>query len=100
MVAATTIPDYFALPENARRLIAVAFLLPGTFCSWMLVGQRLRDLGLSGWLALLAFPMPMLEPMYALIVGTTALVLLATVPGSKGHNRYGADPLIEPANEH
>jgi uncharacterized membrane protein YhaH (DUF805 family) len=69
--------------------IALAYFL----CSFLLTGQRFRDMGLTGWLALLWLPANIAD---AFLQGAASLALwivLCTVPGTKGDNRYGPDPL-------
>lgn len=45
--------------------------------------RRLHDIGLSGWVLLLGF----------LPSGGAIYMPLALIPGTKGHNKYGPDPL-------
>ncbi len=44
--------------------------------------KRLHDIGLSGWVWMLG-----------ILVGDSLCVALALIPGTKGPNKYGPDPL-------
>lgn len=84
--------------SNSRRssfFIFVAFWIPFVVCQYFLTGQRLRDFGATGWLALLWVPISLAESSIRLPFGLAFLILLCFVPGSIGTNRYGADPLEE-----
>ncbi|MCW3783919.1 DUF805 domain-containing protein [Defluviimonas salinarum] len=54
----------------------------------VILAQRIRDIGYSGWFALAG-----LAPWVSIPVYLLALVL----PGTRGANRYGPDPLGRPA---
>jgi len=74
------------LLHHPRPIVAVLIglgLLAAALWTFRLTILRLHDIGLPGWWVLLgAVP----------IVGTLAGVLLAVVPGSRGDNRFGAEP--------
>lgn len=83
-------------PGWAMTVLALCLLYPAT----CMVNQRLHDLGRSGWwagLLLLALFVAARLPgtmasQAALILTGGALFLLALMPGSPGHNRYGPVP--------
>ena len=82
----------------AGGFLAAFFLFAA--CGMFLMAQRLRDLGWSGWWAVpLGLVGAAVDASYdgvALVSAfmfLTAAVLLLFVPGTKGANKYGADPL-------
>ncbi|MFT3973567.1 MAG: DUF805 domain-containing protein [Amaricoccus sp.] len=73
--------------ENLGTAVAVLWLvglLPFAWASWSVSAQRCRDIGWTGWAALLAL-MP--------YVGFAFSVALFFIPGTSGANRYGPDPV-------
>lgn len=82
--------------------LAVALSLPFLFAIltliWPFVAitvKRLHDLNLSGWWALLALAIPFAARLIGVHPSTLLLmsfVLLASLPGSSGNNRFGVDP--------
>jgi uncharacterized membrane protein YhaH (DUF805 family) len=69
------------------------FILPAVIVTYTLSAQRLRDFGVTGWLALLWIPIGMLPDPWGGIVALAANIVLISVPGTRGPNRYGPDPL-------
>ena len=60
--------------------------------------KRLHDLNLSGWWTLSIFAVPYVS--YAIhvsawIIVLVAIALLCLIPGSRGANRFGSDPLAQ-----
>ena len=55
-----------------------------SFWNLVVTAQRFRDMGWTGWAALLIF-IP--------IVNLVCLIALIFVPGTRGANKYGPDPL-------
>ena len=67
-------------------LIGIPILIATMVANWMIIIRRLHDLNKSGWWSLIA-----LIPYVNVIFG----LYLLFAPGTKGDNRYGADPLTE-----
>lgn len=89
-----SIAHIFCQSEERFFVIFLLFGIPYVLCQYFLTGQRLRDLNLSGWLALLWMPVHILD---SKIDGTASLIfwiLLCSLPGTAGTNRYGPDPLL------
>jgi uncharacterized membrane protein YhaH (DUF805 family) len=63
--------------------------------------KRLHDLSLSGWWTLgvpaiaVAFQMAGLKP--GSVYFTITILLIGFIPGTRGDNRFGSDPLGHPA---
>lgn len=83
----------FAQTPRGRSLGLLVFGVPAALCSYMLSGQRLRDLGVSGWYALLWIPINMLEGQLRLAGLTAILIILCAIPGTRGSNKFGEDPV-------
>ena len=89
---------FFDVGKRASIILLVIFGLPWIFVTYSLTAQRLRDLNLTGWLALLWLPINMLQNDYSQLSSALSLafwIVLSFVPGTKGENRYGPDPLDE-----
>lgn len=84
---------FFEVRIRSGRIIFFLFYVPFLIAQYMLSAQRLRDINLTGWLALLWFPIGLLPEQYNAAAAVTFLIVLSAVPGSIGHNRYGDDPL-------
>lgn len=85
---------YFTEPTRSWAVfMLLAFFVPAAICSWCLTGQRLRDMGLTGWLALLWIPVNVADPFVGGAASLAFIIVLICVPGTKGPNRYGPDPL-------
>ena len=89
---------FFDVGKRVGIILMVIFGLPWIFVSYNLTAQRLRDFNLTGWLTLLWFPINVLQNDYAELSSALSLtfwIVLVFVPGTKGENRYGPDPLDE-----
>lgn len=84
---------YFAESARSRQIGLFIFGLPAVACSYLLVSQRLRDINVSGWLTLLWIPINVLEGQLRVALTLAAIIILCAVPGTKGPNKYGDDPL-------
>lgn len=90
--AFSTIPDTFDFFISPEVLPITALGLLPLFISAIAVNaQRCRDIGLSGWAVVLCC-IPYL--------GTLFSVALMLIPGSRGPNGYGPDPLSQDALKH
>jgi uncharacterized membrane protein YhaH (DUF805 family) len=80
-----------ALAANDRWtgiIIALVVSLPVVFSSWTVGAQRCRDFGWTGW-AMLITVIP--------YVGWIFAFAILFIPGNQGSNRYGPDPIAQPA---
>ena len=84
----------FAETNRGKNIGLLVFGVPFGICSYLLVAQRLRDFGVSGWFALLWIPVNAFEGQIRAALTLAALVVLCGIPGTTGANKYGDDPLI------
>jgi uncharacterized membrane protein YhaH (DUF805 family) len=79
-------------------LMLIALTIPVAWWVWIALGaRRLHDIGLSSWWMVLVVALPMavslLLPEYlAQMPNLVVALVLGTVPGVVGSNRYGDDP--------
>lgn len=83
----------FAETNRSKGMGLLVFGIPAAICSYLLVAQRLRDFGVSGWFALLWIPINALEGDVRGSLTLAALLVLCGIPGTTGPNKFGADPL-------
>lgn len=83
----------FAETNRGRSLGLLVFGVPAAICSYLLVAQRLRDFGVSGWFSLLWIPVNALGGEVKVALTIAALLVLCGIPGTTGPNKYGDDPL-------
>lgn len=83
----------FAETDGGKAIGLMVFGVPTGLCSYLLVAQRLRDFGVSGWFALLWIPVNALEDPVRGALTAAALLVLCGIPGTVGPNKYGQDPL-------
>lgn len=69
--------------------LTFAYFLLALFCSYTLTAQRFRDMNITGWLALLWIPVSMTEGYIKDALVFSFWLILVTVPGTEGPNRYG-----------
>jgi uncharacterized membrane protein YhaH (DUF805 family) len=93
LAAVVLILWYFGPSLRVWYLIMTIFLIPSAIVTYTLSGQRLRDFGVTGWLALLWLPIGMIPDPWGGATALAASIVLLTVPGTRGPNRYGPDPL-------
>lgn len=86
----------FAQTPRGRSLGLLVFGLPTGVCSYLLAAQRLRDFGVSGWFSLLWIPVNAFEGEVRTALTVAALTVLCGIPGTRGPNKYGDDPLTTP----
>jgi uncharacterized membrane protein YhaH (DUF805 family) len=88
------IPIISVLADGALGLLALIMVcLPSGLAAYLLSAQRLRDIGVSGWFALLWFPINWIPDPFSIILATAFLSLHFCIPGSEGTNRFGEDPV-------
>ena len=71
----------------------LAFLVPAIVCTYFLTAQRLRDMNLTGWLALLWIPIGIVDKSIGGVVTPIIFIALCAIRGTSGPNKYGPDPL-------
>lgn len=85
----------FAQTDSGKAWGLLIFGIPAGICSYLLVAQRLRDFGVSGWFALLWIPINALQGDVKLALACAAFVVLCGIPGTDGPNKFGPDPLSQ-----
>lgn len=88
----------FSSSKRASIVIIVLFLIPYAICSYSLTAQRLRDMNVTGWLALLWIPITVADNYIGGAASLFFLIVLSAVPGTAGGNTYGPDPLERQGN--
>ena len=83
----------FAESPQIRTIGLLVFGIPTGICSYLLVAQRLRDFGVSGWFTLLQLPINAFDGDIRGSLTLAALVVLCGIPGTNGPNKFGDDPL-------
>ncbi|WP_428372625.1 DUF805 domain-containing protein [Pelagibacterium lentulum] len=84
---------FFGAPSRVAVVIFWFFFVPYFICSYFLTAQRLRDFGLTGWLALLWVVIGVLDDGVRAFATLAFALVLCSIPGTQGYNRYGPDPL-------
>jgi len=85
--------EWLDVSRKAKNLFHIVYFVLGLVCSYTLTAQRLRDINLTGWLALLWIPISFADENIRLTLTTAFALVLWVVPGSKGDNTYGSSPL-------
>ena|SRR5680860_673916 len=93
MVAVVAVIAWFSKTKTGFGLMVLPFGIAYFVCSYLLTAQRIRDMGLTGWLTLLWIPVNMADAYLHGAASLAAWIVLCTVPGTDGPNRYGSDPL-------
>ena len=86
---------FFDVRLRSGQIIFLLFYIPFFIAQYFLTAQRIRDFGVTGWMALLWVPIALLPPPYSGAFSMTFLIVLCAIPGTEGDNRYGSDPLKE-----
>jgi uncharacterized membrane protein YhaH (DUF805 family) len=85
---------FFDVRQRVGMLLFVLFFIPFIIAYYFLTAQRLRDMNVTGWLALLHPFIGFLPEQAAGGLGLIFILVLCAVPGTEGANRYGEDPLF------
>jgi uncharacterized membrane protein YhaH (DUF805 family) len=93
MIAVIVALWFFDASSHAASFVLVTFGVAYFVSGYCLTAQRLRDIGLTGWLALLWIPVGIADRYIGGAASLIFVIVLAVVPGSLGDNRYGPDPL-------
>lgn len=86
---------FFEVRVRTGNLIYMVFYVPFVVVQYFLTAQRLRDFGVTGWLALTWVPLAFLPQPFLAVATSVFFLVLCSVPGTQGSNRYGNDPLDE-----
>lgn len=84
---------FFGARGRGGMIILLLFFVPYFICGYSLTSQRLRDFGMTGWLALLWVPIGIADRYIGGAASLAFFLVLCAVPGTAGENRYGPDPL-------
>lgn len=84
---------FFEARGRAGQILILIFFVPFALAGYFLSAQRLRDFGVTGWLALLWLPIGMLPEPLSPALSLAFWIILCSVPGTVGPNRWGDDPL-------
>jgi uncharacterized membrane protein YhaH (DUF805 family) len=93
LLLAVLVIGFFSKTTSGRVLFQVAFAIPAAVSSYLLTAQRLRDINVTGWLALLWIPAGLADNYLRGAASLTFWLVLLALPGTAGENRYGSDPL-------
>jgi uncharacterized membrane protein YhaH (DUF805 family) len=85
--------EWLDVSRKAKNLFLMVYFLLGLICSYTLTAQRLRDINLTGWLALLWIPISFADESLRFTLTSAFALALWVVPGTKGDNAYGPSPL-------
>jgi uncharacterized membrane protein YhaH (DUF805 family) len=84
---------FFDAGKLPAYIILTIFIVPYIICGYLLTAQRLRDMNLTGWLALLWIPIGIADSYVGGAASVASYIVLCVTPGTQGENRYGPDPL-------
>ncbi|QRM39474.1 DUF805 domain-containing protein [Rhizobium rhizogenes] len=93
MVCVLLVLWFFDARQRSFIVVFLLFLVPYVVCIYSLTSQRLRDMGQTGWLALLWIPVGITDRYIGGAASLAFSIVLCVVPGTAGENRYGPDPL-------
>ena len=77
------------ITENSKGIITFIFFALGIFASYALTAQRLRDMNVTGWLALFWIPISFAGDDFRIALYLGFVLILWTIPGTEGENKYG-----------
>lgn len=79
---------------NGIMIFALVVMIPLAPAGYLIMAQRLRDINISGWAVLLYVPFLLIGDTWPGTLASLIIwVVVASMPGTKGANRYGPDPL-------
>lgn len=81
------------LSGKAKGTFFFIYFVVGLTCSYTLTAQRLRDVNVTGWLALLWIPISFADDSIRATLTSAFTLALWVIPGTKGENNYGPSPI-------
>lgn len=93
MIASYVAIRWFSKTVVGQQLYTWGFLAPAVISTYFLTAQRLRDLNISGWVAILWIPIGFADDFAGHTLSPIVLLLLSLIAGTKGPNNYGPDPV-------
>lgn len=93
MFAVVGVLWFFGPKRRVGDVIFLLFFIPYVICGYSLTAQRLRDMNVTGWLALLWIPVGVADRFIGGAASLTFYIILCAVSGTKGENNFGPDPL-------
>ena len=93
MLSVFVVLYFFNTRNNFTYLVIIIFSALYMLCGYFLVAQRFRDMGGTGWLCLLWIPVVVADKYVGGAASLAFYIILCVVPGTRGANRYGDDPL-------
>lgn len=81
------------LSGKTKSIFSIIYFLMGLTCSYTLTAQRLRDVNMTGWLALLWVPISFADDSIRATLTSAFTLALWVIPGTKGENEYGPSPI-------
>jgi uncharacterized membrane protein YhaH (DUF805 family) len=93
MVAIIYVIDILDVSNRVKTLFLAVYAALATVVSYTLSAQRLRDMGVTGWLALIWLPINFSADEFRSVLTSIFILILWVVPGTQGSNRYGRSPI-------
>lgn len=87
------------ISSRVKALIFLIYAAMAVYVSYTLSAQRLRDMGVTGWLALIWIPISFASDELKSLATSVFLLVLSVVPGTDGANRYGDSPIRSDSGE-
>ena len=75
--------SFFDPSPRVSGILGLVFAIPSVFGQYLLSSQRIRDMGLTGWLALLWIPVTLLPEDVRGPVGIAFIIVLLVVPSKR-----------------
>ena len=89
--------DHYEIPDYVESFFLPIWLFAIFLSCWIVMAQRFRDFGESGWCALPVMIVGVVagvsEGGFWAIVQSIMILAILLIPGTKGENKYGPDPL-------
>jgi uncharacterized membrane protein YhaH (DUF805 family) len=85
--------ELLGLSSKSKGIFYFVYFVMGLMCSYTLTAQRLRDINITGWLALLWVPISFADESIRATLTSAFTLALWVIPGTKGENKYGQSPI-------
>lgn len=89
LVAIFFVIDFLSISSRVKDIIFLIYTIASGISSYTLTAQRLRDINVTGWLALLWFPIAWIKSDLGSALYLVFIIVLCVVPGTDGANKYG-----------